>query len=120
VRLSYRRAGGAAWSEVLADCAAGAAALTIPGLTVAAPSIQYYAAALDAAGAVLSSAADATQPLTLAVAEPPGRSRSALRSAGLWVGVVAGLAVGAAATALVFTLRPPPAGTPANLGLRPH
>ncbi len=101
LQVFYRTRGQATFNKIAGEGALGRFEVTIPGLAVEAPAIEYYAVALDDNGAAVAGAGSLAQPLALDVGERP---RPVYKSGVLW-GILGGVAVaGAVAGVLAFFL----------------
>jgi hypothetical protein len=117
VALYHRVRGQALFSTVTAAEQGGRFALTVPGLDVQAPGIEYYLVALDEAGAPVAAAGSLGAPLSLDVAARP---KPVWKRAWFW-GVLGGVvAAGVAATVAALLLTQVSPDTPATVTILPR
>jgi len=120
VELFYRTRGQTVFAKLTAPAdATGAFSVTVPGMHVEAPALEYYLVVLDDAGASVALAGTLGQPLALDV---EGRKQPVYAKGWFW-GVLGGVAlVGAGvATAVVLTTRSTiGSSTPATISIQPH
>jgi hypothetical protein len=109
VDLFYRTRGHTSFDELQAlTDAHGGAALTVPGMGVHAPGLEYYLLALDESGISVARAGSLAQPLPI---EVQVRKKPVYARGWLW-GTIAGVLVaGAAAATIVYFTRPQPPST---------
>lgn len=117
VELFYRTQGVTSFSKLTATTGAdGHFKLTVPGMQVHAPALEYYLVVRDDQAAALATAGSLAQPLSVAV-----QVRKKPVYAKLWFwGVVGGIAVVGAgvATAVALSTRGP--SGPATVTIMPH
>lgn len=117
-QLYYRTAGQTGFSKVVGDGTAGRFSITIPGMSVTTPGLEYYVIALDAGGTPIAVAGDADHPLSTNVGE---RAKSSKKAA-VALGVAGGVVVVAVAVGLLVALMPheAAAGTPGTIQVITH
>ncbi len=102
-QLSHRLRGQPSFSDVFAPTREGRCELTLPGMQVQSPALDYFLTVLDAHGNSLGAAGSLAQPLTVDV-----QSRPIYKRAAFWSLLGGTVAVATAATVLgVFFLRDP-------------
>jgi tetratricopeptide (TPR) repeat protein len=120
VELFYRTRGSDIFGKLKAPVAAGGGfSVTVPGMHVAPPALEYYLVVLDENGASVALAGTLGAPLAVDVV---GRKKPVYVKGWFW-GVMAGVAVVGAgvATAVVLTTRSGvSASTPATISIQPH
>lgn len=120
VELFYRTRGSAVFSKLTTPTAAGGHfSVTVPGMQVHGPGLEYYLVVLDDGGASMAAAGTLGQPLAVAV---QGRKKPIYKKGWFW-GVVAGVAVVGAgvATAVALSTRSSvSASTPATVTIQPQ
>jgi len=120
VELFYRTRGQNVFAKLKAPVAPdGSFSVTVPGMHVAGPALEYYLVVLDDNGASVALAGTLGQPLAVDV---EGRKRPVYTKGWFW-GVMAGVAVVGAgvATAVVLTTRSTiSSSTPATISIQPH
>jgi hypothetical protein len=120
VELFYRTRGHDVFAKLKAPVdASGRFSVTVPGMHVESPALEYYLVVLDENGASVALAGTLGQPLAVNV---EGRKRPVYAKGWFW-GVLAGVAVVGAgvATAVVLTTRSNiSASTPATISIQPH
>lgn len=120
VELFYRARGQNVFSKLKAPIDTGGHfSVTVPGMHVEAPALEYYLVVLDETGASIALAGTLGQPLAVDVA---GRKKPVYAKGWFW-GVIAGVAVVGAgvATAVVLTTRSTiSSSTPATISIQPH
>jgi hypothetical protein len=117
-QLYYRSRGAASFSRVeVKRSTDGSFALSIPGLAVKAPGIEYYVVALDEQGAAVAHAGSLTGPLSIDVVA----ARRPVYKRGWFWGVLGSVVVAAAAgIAVGLTVHPVGPSTPATVILTPQ
>jgi hypothetical protein len=117
--LFFRARGQTRYNKVTALLdAGGVLSVTVPGMDVHAPGLEYYLVLLDAAGASVARAGSLGQPLAL----PVDGVKTAVYKRGWFWGVIAGAAVVGAgvATAVALTARSSvSSSTPATIIIHP-
>jgi len=120
VELFYRTRGQNVFAKLKAPVgASGDFSVTVPGMHVDAPALEYYLVVLDESGSSVALAGALGAPLAVDV---EGRKRPVYVKGWFW-GVMAGVAVVGAgvATAVVLTTRSSiSASTPATISIMPH
>ncbi|MCU1283416.1 MAG: Tetratricopeptide repeat protein [bacterium] len=120
VELFYRTRGHDVFAKLKSPVdISGRFSVTVPGMHVDAPALEYYLVVLDENGASVALAGTLGQPLAVAV---EGRKRPLYTKGWFW-GVLGGVAVVGAgvATAVVLTTRSSiSASTPATISIQPH
>ncbi|HEX6837186.1 MAG TPA: hypothetical protein VF334_11470 [Polyangia bacterium] len=120
IELFYRTRGQNVFAKVKAPTGAGGSfSVTIPGMHVHAPALEYYVVVLDDSGASLALAGTLGQPLAVDVV---GRKKPVYAKGWFW-GVIGGIAVVGAgvATAVVLSTRSTiTSSTPATISIQPH
>ncbi len=120
VELFYRTRGANVFGKLKAPVGAGGGfSVTVPGMHVNAPALEYYLVVLDESGSSVALAGTLGAPLAVDVV---GRKRPVYVKGWFW-GVLAGVAVVGAgvATAVVLTTRSSiSASTPATISIQPH
>src|SRR4051812_10850785 len=120
VELFYRTRGQNVFAKLKTPVGAGGEfSVTVPGMHVAGPTLEYYLVVLDENGASVALAGTLGQPLA---ADVEGRKRPVYVKGWFW-GVMAGVAVVGAgvATAVVLTTRSTiSSSTPATISIQPH
>lgn len=120
VELFYRTRGNNVFAKLKAPVSpSGAFSVTVPGMHVAAPALEYYLVVLDDSGASVALAGTLGSPLAVDVT---GRKKPVYVKGWFW-GVMAGVAVVGAgvATAVVLTTRSTvSSSTPATISIQPH
>ena len=120
VELFYRTRGTAVFAKLTAPTSGdGAFRVTVPGMQVHGPALEYYLVVLDDAGASVAAAGTLGQPLAVAV---QGRKKPVYTKGWFW-GVVAGVAVVGAgvATAVALSSRSSISpSTPATVTIQPQ
>ena len=120
VELFYRTRGQNVFSKLKEPVGAGGSfTVTVPGMHVQGPALEYYLVVLDENGAAVASAGTLGQPLAVDV---EGRKKPVYTKGWFW-GVVGGsAAVVAAVTAGVVlgTRSTVSASTPATISIQPH
>ncbi|MDB4971595.1 MAG: Tetratricopeptide repeat protein [Myxococcales bacterium] len=120
VELFYRTTGQTVFSKLTAPVdSAGRFSVTIPGMHVRAPALEYYLVVLDDTSSSVALAGRLGQPLTVEVA---GQKRPVYTRAWFW-GVIAGVAVVGAGVATAVALTSGgniSASTPATVSIQPH
>ncbi len=102
--VRYRASGAGGWSEVGAAVTGRSAVAQLPGIFVVVPGVEYYIAALDGSGRVLTSAGSEEQPIAVPVREEPRVSAPVYRRWWFWTiagvvlagGVAGGVGAGVA------------------------
>jgi hypothetical protein len=117
--LFVRRQGAASYSRTRAAVVGHDIALTVPGLEVSQPGVDYYAVALDSAGVAVARAGSLDRPFTVEVAEV---ARRPVYKKGWFWGVLVGVAAAAGAAVglglwLGTSVNP---STPASVTLAPR
>jgi tetratricopeptide (TPR) repeat protein len=117
--LYFRARGQSLYNKLTALVDAGGGfAVTVPGMNVRAPGLEYYVVLLDAAGVSVARAGSLGQPLGLDV----DAGKTAVYKRGWFWGVIVGAAVVGAgvATAVALTARPSvSSSTPATIVIQP-
>jgi hypothetical protein len=120
VELFYRTRGQNVFAKLKQHVDAGGAfSITVPGMHVDAPALEYYLVVLDESGASVAIAGTLGQPLAVDV---EGRKRPVYVKGWFW-GVIGGIAVVGAgvATAVVLSTRSTiSSSTPATISIQPH
>ena len=120
VELFYRTRGANVFAKLKAPVSpSGAFSVTVPGMQVDAPALEYYLVVLDDNGASVALAGTLGSPLAVDVL---GRKKPVYVKGWFW-GVMAGVAVVGAgvATAVVLSTRSTvSASTPATISIQPH
>jgi hypothetical protein len=120
VELFYRTRGQNVFAKLKAPLGAdGSFTVTVPGMHVAGPALEYYVVVLDDSGSSVALAGTLGQPLAVDV---EGRKRPVYTKGWFW-GVIGGIAVVGAgvATAVVLSTRSSiSASTPATISIQPH
>jgi hypothetical protein len=120
VELFYRTRGRDVFAKLKSPVdSAGSFIVTVPGMHVESPALEYYLVVLDENGASVALAGTLGQPLAVDVA---GRKRPVYTKGWFW-GVLGGVAVVGAgvATAVVLTTRSSiSSSTPATISIQPH
>jgi hypothetical protein len=120
VQVFYRTRGQSVFARLSAPTdAAGRFSVTVPGMHVEAPALEYYVVVLDEGGSSVAAAGTLGRPLAVDV---EGRKRPLYTKGWFW-GVLAGAAVVGAgvATAVALTTRSGVSGsTPATISIVPH
>jgi hypothetical protein len=120
VELFYRTRGQNVFAKLKAPVGAdGSFTVTVPGMHVEGPALEYYVVVLDESGSSVALAGTLGQPLAVDV---EGRKRPVYVKGWFW-GVMAGVAVVGAgvATAVVLSTRSTiSASTPATISIQPH
>lgn len=120
VELFYRTRGQSVFAKLKAPIDVGGHfSVTVPGMQVKAPALEYYAVVLDESGASVATAGTLGQPLAVDV---QGRKKPVYTKGWFW-GVLGGVAVVGAgvATAVVLTTRSSiTSSTPATISIQPH
>jgi tetratricopeptide (TPR) repeat protein len=120
VELFYRTRGQNVFAKLKAPVAPGGGfEVTVPGMHVAAPALEYYLVVLDENGSSVALAGTLGAPLAVDV---EGRKKPVYVKGWFW-GVIAGVAVVGAgvATAVVLTTRSNiSSSTPATISIQPH
>jgi hypothetical protein len=117
VALYHRVRGQALFSTVTAAEQGGRFALTVPGLAVQAPGLEYYLVALDEAGAPVAGAGSLGAPLSL---EVTARPKPVWKRGWFW-GVLGGVvAAGVAATVAALLLTQVSPDSPATVTILPR
>ena len=120
VELFYRTRGQNVFAKLKQRVDVGGAfSITVPGMHVDAPALEYYLVVLDESGASVATAGTLGQPLAVDV---EGRKRPVYVKGWFW-GVIGGIAVVGAgvATAVVLSTRSTiSASTPATISIQPH
>ncbi|MGZ3441911.1 MAG: hypothetical protein ACXVDD_20465 [Polyangia bacterium] len=120
VELFYRTRGRDVFAKLKSPVdPAGNFSVTVPGMHVESPALEYYLVVLDENGASVALAGTLGQPLAVDVA---GRKRPVYTKGWFW-GVLGGVAVVGAgvATAVVLTTRSSiSSSTPATISIQPH
>lgn len=120
VELFYRTRGQNVFAKLKQRVEAGGAfSITVPGMHVQGPALEYYFVVLDENGASVAIAGTLGQPLAVDV---EGRKRPVYVKGWFW-GVMGGIAVVGAgvATAVVLSTRSTiSASTPATISIQPH
>lgn len=120
VELFYRTRGQNVFSKLKAPVdVSGRFGVTVPGMQVHAPALEYYFVVLDESGASLALAGTLGRPLAVDV---EGRKRPVYTKGWFW-GVLGGVAVVGAgiATAVALSTRSTiSSSTPATISIQPH
>jgi hypothetical protein len=120
VELFYRTRGRNVFAKLKSPVDAGGRfSVTVPGMHVEGPALEYYLVVLDENGASVALAGTLGQPLA---ADVEGRKRPVYTKGWFW-GVLGGVAVVGAgvATAVVLTTRSTiSSSTPATISIQPH
>jgi tetratricopeptide (TPR) repeat protein len=120
VELFYRARGRDVFAKLKSPVdTAGNFSVTVPGMHVESPALEYYLVVLDENGASVALAGTLGQPLAVDVV---GRKRPVYTKGWFW-GVIGGVAVVGAgvATAVVLTTRSSvSSSTPATISIQPH
>jgi tetratricopeptide (TPR) repeat protein len=120
VELFYRTRGRNVFAKLKAPVdASGAFVVTVPGMQVEAPALEYYLVVLDENAASVALAGTLGQPLAVDIA---GHKKPVYTKGWFW-GVLGGVAVVGAgvATAVVLTTRSNvSSSTPATISIQPH
>jgi hypothetical protein len=120
IELFYRTRGDNVYAKTTAPVdPAGHFDVTIPGMQVKAPAVEYYLVVLDDSGASVAAGGSLGQPLDLAV---QGRKKPVYTKGWFW-GVLAGAAVvaGGVATAVALSTRSNiTPTTPATVTIQPQ
>lgn len=121
VELFYRTRGQNVYARLKAPVAplSGAFSVTVPGMHVQGPAVEYYLVVLDDNGAAVASAGALGKPLAVDV---EGRKRPVYTKGWFW-GVIGGVAVVGAgvATAVALSTRSTiSSSTPATISIQPH
>ena len=112
-----RRAGASGgFSSVQSEGHLGRFSVTIPGLQVEAAGLEYYAVALDDAGATVAAEGSREQPLALEVTG----GKPVYARPWLWVGLGGALVVGGAAAVIAVFATRPAADAPGHLTIAPQ
>jgi hypothetical protein len=97
VQLFYRTRGQALYSRAVGEGKSGQFVVTVPGIYVRAPALEYYLVLLDDTGAAVSRAGSLAQPLAVDVRAP----KKPLYAKGWFWGVLGGVAAAGAIVAAV-------------------
>jgi tetratricopeptide (TPR) repeat protein len=120
VELFYRARGRDVFAKLKSPVdTAGNFSVTVPGMHVESPALEYYLVVLDESGASVALAGTLGRPLAVDVV---GRKRPVYTKGWFW-GVIGGVAVVGAgvATAVVLTTRSSvSSSTPATISIQPH
>jgi tetratricopeptide (TPR) repeat protein len=104
IDVFYRTRGQARFSELVAPLdGRGGAALTVPGMSVRAPALEYYLLALDDTGASVARAGSLAQPLPIDVLV---RRKPVYKRGWFWGTIAAVLVAGAGAATIFYFTRP--------------
>jgi tetratricopeptide (TPR) repeat protein len=117
LQLFYRTRGTANFSKVSGEGSLGRFSVTIPGMAIEAPGIEYYVEALDDNGAPIAAAGSLASPILLDIA---ARGKPVYKRGVFW-GVLGGVLVAGAIAGVVsfLVLRPGP-NTPATVTIVPQ
>jgi tetratricopeptide (TPR) repeat protein len=120
VELFYRTRGQNVFAKLKAPIGVGGGfSVTVPGMQVAAPALEYYVVVLDENGASVALAGTLGQPLAVDV---QARKRPVYTRGWFW-GVIGGIAVvgaGVATAVALSTHSTVSSSTPATISIQPH
>ncbi len=105
VIVRFRRHGDASWQELKLTAASGSLVAQLPGMVVQSPSIEYYIAAQDANGEVLTTVASEAEPMVVPVREPAKpQATPVYRRWWFWTILAAGVVAIGTATAVAVAV----------------